>query len=331
MKKTALKVIRDKNIDVSILKKLKIGIIGYGSQGRAQALNIRDSGFMPAIGLPSKSKTRNIARKDGFAVVAPAELASEADLIAVLAPDHKHRELFEKDIFKVSQGGQTFVFAHALSVHFRLVTQPPRTDFVLVAPHGPGQRLREKYLHGEGIPAFIAKTGDSSKKSLKLAKAYAKAIGCARSGLIKTTFEHEAIGDIFGEQAILCGGLSGLLKAGFDTLVKAGLPPTNAYIECIYQIDLIIDLIKKYGIDGMYDRISTTAAYGGLLAEEKIINPASKKAMQKMLQEIKNGKFVKDLMADYDKSFKKLNRNRLKKRPELLDKTALLFDRKFGN
>jgi ketol-acid reductoisomerase len=200
-----------------------------------------------------------------------------------------------------------------------------------VAPHGPGQLLREKYLRGESILAFIAKTDNSPAKCLKPAMAYAKAIGCAGNGLIKTTFEHEAIGDIFGEQAILCGGLSALLKAGFDTLIKAGLPPANAYIECVYQIDLIIDLIKKYGIEGMYNRISTTAAYGALMAEDKVINPVSKKAMSKILGEIKKGKFVKDMMSDYDKSFKKLKSNKLKKRPLLLDRMALLFNRKFGN
>lgn len=325
-----IKIIRNHQIDSSILKGLKITIIGYGSQGRAQALNLRDSGFSSIIGLKAKSGSRRMAVNDNFEVTTPPKAVKDADLISVMIPDHLHKELFENELGGVIKKGQTFIFAHALSVHFNLVRQPEDVDFVLVAPHGPGVKLRQKFISNEGVLAFIAKTDISSKKALKVVAAYAKAIGCSRTGLIVTGFAEEAIGDIFGEQAVLCGGLAALLKSGFDTLVKGGLPPHNAYIECVYQLDLIVDLIKKYGIGGMYERISTTAEYGSYLAEDEIINTSSKRAMTTMLKKIKNGKFTDELMKEYQRSFKKLYRYRNKKRPSTLDETALFFNKKFG-
>lgn len=326
-----IKIIRNNQVDLKPLKDRKIAIIGYGSQGQSQALNLRDSGFTPIVGLPSNSRSRKLAKKDKFTVTTSIKAVKNSDIISILIPDHKHKELFEEELYKVIKKGQTFIFAHSLSVHFQLVKQPEGVDFVLAAPHGPGVRMREKFIAGEGIPAFIGRTESSTKRSLKLAAAYAKAIGCARSGLIETSFANEAIGDLFGEQAVLCGGLSALLKAGFDTLVKGGLPPHNAYIECVYQLDLIIDLIKKYGIDGMYDRISATAAFGSLLTESEIINSASNKAMASRLEKIKSGRFIDELMADYRKSFIKFNKYKKKKRHPTLDKMALFFDKEFGD
>ncbi len=324
-----LKIIRKNQIDLSLLKNLNIAVIGYGSQGQAQALNLRDSGFIPTIGLPSKSRSRQLAHKDGFSISTPIRAVKNSDLISILIPDHKHKELFDNGLYDVCRKGQIFVFAHSLSVHFKLVKQPEAVDFVLVAPHGPGVRLRERYNAGKGLLAFISRTEISSKKSLRLAAAYAGAIGCARAGLIETSFASEAIGDIFGEQAVLCGGLSALLKAGFETLVKGGLSPHNAYIECVYQLDLIVDLVKKYGINGMYDRISTTAAFGSLMAEDDIINAGSKKAMVSILKNIQSGNFIDELLADYENSFKKLKSNMNKKRSANLDKMAVLFDKIF--
>jgi len=324
-----IKIIRENRIDLSLLKNLNIAIIGYGSQGRAQALNLRDSGFKPTIGLLSKSRSRYLARKDGFNITTPIRAVKKSDLIAILIPDHKHKELFENGLYDVCRKGQTFVFAHSLSVHFKLIKQPKGVDFVLVAPHGPGIRLRERFIAGKGLLAFIGKTESSAKKSLKLAAAYAKALGCARTGLIETSFASEAIGDIFGEQAVLCGGLSALLKAGFETLVRGGLSAHNAYIECVYQLDLIVDLVKKYGINGMYDRISTTAAFGSLMVEDNIINASSKKAMVSILNNIKSGKFIDELLTDYGNSFTKLKSNMNKKRSADIDKIAAYFDRKF--
>ncbi len=330
MKSRRIKIIRDKRINLNLLHGRTIAIIGYGSQGRAQALNLRDSGFQPVIGLPVRSQSRRMARRDGFSVTTPSKAAKGADIVTILIPDHKHSELFENELYRVMTTGQTFIFAHSLSVHFKMIKQPEKVDYILVAPHSPGIRLRERYLAGQAVSAFIGKTGRSSKQSFKLAAAYAKAIGCSGYGLIETSFAHEAVGDIFGEQAVLCGGLSALLKAGFDTLVKAGIPSENAYLECVYQLDLIVDLIKQYGIEGMYQRISTTAAYGGLMAESKIINDKSKQAMNSLLKEIKNGSFTAGLMADYNKSFKKLNQQRKKSHLPALDEIARYFSAVFN-
>ena len=331
MGSSKIKIHKAGQIDVNLLKSLQIAIIGYGSQGRAQALNLRDSGFHPVIGLPVKSHSRKIARKDGFIVTTSAKAVKNADLISILIPDHKHKELFENDLYRVCKKRQTFIFAHSLSVHFKLINQPSGVNFILVAPHGPGVRLRERFLAGKSVLAFIGRTEISTKKSLKLAAAYAKAIGCAGKGLIETSFESEAIGDIFGEQAILCGGLSALLKAGFKTLIKAGISPENAYIECVYQLDLIVDLIKKHGIGGMYDKISTTAAFGSLMIEDEIINDKSKQSMDSLMRKIKSGKFSRELIKDYENSFIKLNKIKKSKDYKLLDEMALFFNKKIGS
>ena len=321
---------QDKNRKAALsnLRKYKIAIIGYGSQGQAQALNLRDSGITPIIGLQPRSKSRRQAQGDGFTVTTPARTCADADIVAILVPDHKHKELFEYDLYNAIKPGQIFIFAHGLSVHFGLVSQPDDVAFALVAPHGPGIRLREKYIQGRGLTAFIGKTDKSPSSCLKPVKAYADAIGCPPGNLIKTCFADEAIGDIFGEQAVLCGGLSGLLKAGFDTLVKAGLSPENAYLECIHQIDLIVDLIKKYGIDGMYDRISTTAAFGSVQSESKIINRQSRLAMAGMLADIKSGKFVINLMKDYKNNFAAHKTQRRKQKSDKLNKIARRFSKK---
>jgi len=326
-----IKIIRDEQIDSSLLDGKNIAVIGYGSQGRAQTMNLRDNGHNPTVGLPSKSKSRRVAGSDGINVTTPARAVKNADIVVILIPDHKHKELFESVIHKTIKSGQVFIFAHALSVHFKLVKQPDGVDFTLVAPHGPGLRLRERFKAGKGITAFIGRTDESSEESLNTAAAYAKAIGCARAGLMVTGFAEEAIGDIFGEQAVLCGGLSALLKGGFQSLVKIGIPPENAYLECVYQLDLIVDLIKKYGIDGMYERVSTTAAFGGLAVESKIINDRSLEAMRSMLDKINSGEFTDELMADYGNSFARLKEYRAKRRLKALDDMAVFFDRNFGD
>lgn len=331
MKKQKFKLVKQSLIDLGLLKNRKLAVIGYGSQGRAQALNLRDSGLTPVIGLQTKSKSRPQARRDGFTVITPAKAVQNAEIIVVLVPDHKHKELFERDLQGAIYPGRTFIFAHALSVHFGLVRQPENIDFLLVAPHGPGIRVREKYLAGEGVTAFIGRTDKSSKGCLKLAASYAVAMGCDKAGMIETSFHDEAVGDIFGEQAVLCGGLAGLLKSGFDTLVHAGLPPENAYLECVYQLDLIVDLIKKYGIGGMYDRISVTAALGSMKAESKIINRQSRKAMKAMLKNIESGKFANDLIVEYKSGFKNLIKAQNKNHKMLFDDIAKFFAAKFAD
>jgi ketol-acid reductoisomerase len=325
MKPEGINIYPAGRINLQILKNRKIAILGYGSQGKAQALNLRDSGFAPIIGLPEKSKSRKQVIRDKFKVEPPAMAVAQSDIIAVLAPDQVHGDLFSKQIKGLIHPGQTFIFAHALSVHFGLVSQPKGVDFILVAPHAPGIRMRERFEQGESVSAFIGKTEKSSGVSLRIAAAYARAVGCDHKALIVTSFANEAVGDIFGEQAVLCGGLAGLIQAGFETLVKRGIPPHNAYLECVYQLDLIVDLIKRYGIGGMYDRISYTARYGGKLAEDKIINGQSKRSMNKMLKDIESGEFVKKLMADA-KGFGKKHANlNIDNYRLLIDKYARYF------
>lgn len=276
---------------LSAIKKKTIAIVGYGSQGRAQALNLRDNGLTPVIALPSRSKSRRRASADRFAVTPPAQATQTADILFILAPDHLHGEVFNRDIRPHLRSGQALVFAHASSVHFGLVTPPDDVDVILVAPLGPGKRLRELRGRKDGIPCFIAVHQNHSGKAQSLALALARGIGCLPAGAIPTTFADEAVGDLFGEQAVLCGGLGALLEAGVETLIKHGLPPHAAYLECVYQIDLIVDLIKSEGLKGMYERISPTAAYGARHAGRRVISAETRRAMDVLYREIKSGKF----------------------------------------
>lgn len=290
MVKKPFKIFKDKDASLRYLKGKTISILGYGSQGRAQALNLRDSGLEVIIGLPRNNKDRKVAFKDGFKVYTPEEAVKRGDLISVLAPDHKHKELYEKSIKKNLSLGKTLVFAHAYSIYFKLIKPPDYIDIILVAPHGPGELLRKLYLEKKGMTSFVAVQKNYSKKGLNKALAYAKGIGSTSEGAILTTFKEEAIGDLFGEQAVLCGGLSELLRCGFETLVESGLSPENAYFECVHQIDLIVELIKRYGIAGMFDKISRTAEFGSYISGKRVIN---KKGMEKILSEIKKGDFVR--------------------------------------
>jgi len=319
-----LKIYKDKDASLKYLKGKTISILGYGSQGRAQALNLRDSGLEVIIGLPPKSKDRKIAVKDGFKVFSPEKTVKNGEIISILAPDHKHKELYEQSIQKNLSPGKTLVFAHAYSLYFKQIRPPEFIDVILVAPHGPGELVRKLFLEGKGVTSFIAVKQDYSGKALDKALAYAKGIGSTRAGAILTSFEDEAIGDLFGEQAVLCGGLSELLRAGFETLVESGLSPENAYLECVYQLDLIVELIKKYGIAGMFDRISQTAEFGSYVSGKKVIN---RKQMKNILSEIKNGNFARRWMKEYEsgmKNYKQMKKSwknhRLQKTRERLNK-----------
>lgn len=271
-----------------------IAILGYGSQGRAQALNLRDSGFAPLIGLPTRSRSRITARRDGFRITKPADAVQAADIIFVLAPDHLHGEVYEREICPHLRQGQMLVFAHGSSVHFGLVAPPPTVDVVLIAPLGPGQRLRELRGQRDGVACFLAIHQNASRRARPIALALAKAIGCLPAGAIETTFALESVGDLFGEQAALCGGLSALLQAAVDTLVRHGFNPHTAYLECVYQLDLIVDLIKSEGLAGMFARISPTAAHGATVAGPRIITAAARRAMDGLLAEIQSGRFFRE-------------------------------------
>jgi ketol-acid reductoisomerase len=314
-----LRIYKDKDADLRHLKGKRIAVIGYGSQGRAQALNLRDSGMDVVIGLHQKSNKRRLATRDGFRVYSTEKAAELGDGIVLLAPDHLHQEVFEKQIKDYLKPKNVLIFAHAFSIYFKLVVPPKSVDVILVAPHGPGELTRERFVAKKGITSFIAIHQDYSKKAKKMALAYARAIGAARGGAMLTTFKDEAIGDLFGEQAVLCGGLAELLKSGFEILVEDGLSPENAYFECVHQIDLIVELIKKYGIAGMFDRISRIAEYGSYLSGKRVIN---KEEMKKVLDRVKNGTFTTKWLKEQKAGLKNYKRMKKTCRAHLLEKTS---------
>lgn len=300
MKKFAPKIYTDKQANLRYLKNKTIAVIGYGSQGRAQALNLRDSGLEVIIGLPARSKSKKQAGKDGFEVYSTPKAVQGGNLISILAPDHLHKKVYQEQIGPHVSPGKTLIFACGFSVHFRLVLPPDFVDVIMVAPHAPGAVMRQLFQEGKGAPCFIAVKQDKSGKAREKALAYAKAIGCTKAGAIETTFEHEAVGDLFGEQAVLCGGLTELLKSGFNVLVRAGLPPENAYLECVHQLDYIVNTIKSHGIAGMFDRISQTAEFGSYLSGSRVITDQVEKQMEKILKEIKNGGFARKWVREYE-------------------------------
>jgi len=312
-KKTAFTIYKDRRANLRYLKDRIIAVIGYGKQGRSQALNLRDSGLDVIIGLPEKSKSKRQAHQDGFEVYSTEKAAKSGDLISILAPDHLHQKIYQQQIGPNLSPGKTLLFACGLSIHFQLILPPDFVDVIMVAPHAPGEIMRGLFLNGKGVPCFIAVKQDRSGNAQKRALAYAKAIGCTKAGAFETTFEHEAIGDLFGEQAVLCGGLTELLKAGFEVLVKAGLPPENAYLECVHQLDYIVNTIKSHGIAGMFNRISKTAEFGSYLSSKRIITEQTKRQMEKILKEIEDGTFVKKWMREYEsgmRNYMKLKKQR---------------------
>jgi ketol-acid reductoisomerase len=309
-------------------KKLAVTILGYGSQGRAIALNLRDSGYDVVIGLKSRSNSRKIAKADKFKKIFTASKAvKESNLIIFALPDHLQGKIYEREIKKNLKSGSTLIFLHGFSIHFGFVKPPENCNVILIAPHAPGVAVRDKYLLDKSISAFGAIHQDYTKKSKIILFKTANTIGFKKSNLIMTSFADEAIGDLFGEQAVLCGGLSELVIGGFNTLVKKGLPPENAYLEVAYQLDLIIDLIKKYGIKGMYDRISIAAKFGSADAGKKIIDKSVIKRMESLYDEIASGKFAKKINKLDKKGIKAL-KNKINKisNPEF-EKAAKKFSK----
>ncbi|MDD4052742.1 MAG: ketol-acid reductoisomerase [candidate division Zixibacteria bacterium] len=269
-----------------------VAVLGYGSQGRAIALNLRDSGFRVTVGLRPNSRSRAIARKDK---IRPADLnkaAAGADIIIVALPDHRHKTVLNKKFWAAIKNKPALVFLHGSSIHFGLVTPPANLPVLLLAPHAPGGAVRENYQAKTPFSAFYAVHQGPQASGRKTILRLAKGIGIPRTHLVQTTFADEAVGDLFGEQAVLCGGLARLLKFGFETLVEAGLPPRNAYLEVAFQIDLIVALIKQYGLEGMFDRISPLAKYGSAVAGPVVIDRRVKKAMKQVLDEIVSGRFI---------------------------------------
>ncbi len=287
---------KDGNIDP--LKGKKIAIIGYGSQGHAHALNLRDSGLDVVVGLPATSKSRAKATAAGLTVLTPAEAAKAADVIMILVPDHLQADIYEADIAPNLTAGKTLMFAHGFSIHFKAITPPANVDVSMIAPKAPGHRVREVFTEGSGVPALVAIYQDASGKALENALAYATGLGCMRAGVIETSFREETESDLFGEQAVLCGGAAELIVAGFQTLVEAGYAPEIAYFECLHELKLIVDLIYEGGLSYMRFSVSDTAEYGDYTRGPRIINDATRAEMKKILAEIQSGEFARQWIAE---------------------------------
>src|SRR5580698_1720739 len=292
------KTYHDQDADLSLIQKKKVAVIGYGSQGHAHSLNLKDSGVEVRIGLPATSKSIDKAKKAGLEVHTVSEAAEWADVIMVLTPDHSQGETYAQDIAAHLKPGKTLMFAHGFNIRFGTIDPPKDIDVSLVAPKAPGHRVREVFTEGGGTPGLVAIHQDASGKALDLALSYSKAIGCARAGVIQTTFAEETETDLFGEQAVLCGGASALVKAGFETLVEAGYQPEIAYFECLHELKLIVDLMYRGGLAYMRYSISDTAEWGDYVAGPRIVTDEVKKAMKSLLNDIQDGSFAKKFIEE---------------------------------
>jgi ketol-acid reductoisomerase len=279
--------------NVSLLKGKTIGIIGYGSQGHAHALNLRDSGLDVVVGLPESSGSRAKAEAAGLRVLSTADAAAAADTMMVLVPDHVQGDLYKSDIAPHLTAGKTLMFAHGFNIHFGQIAPPADVDVSMIAPKAPGHRVRELFTEGVGVPALIAVHQNPSGTATENALAYAMALGCLKAGVIETTFKEETESDLFGEQAVLCGGASELIRAGFETLVEAGYAPEIAYFECLHELKLIVDLIYEGGLSYMRFSVSDTAEYGDYTRGPRIVNEQARAEMKKILGEIQSGEFAR--------------------------------------
>lgn len=284
----------EKDANLAVLKGKTIAILGYGSQGHAHAQNLRDSGMSVIVALHEGSRSRETVSADGFEVYSVAEASKRADIIMFLIPDHLQAETYERDVRPNMKSGAALAFAHGFAIHFEQIVPSKDTDVFMIAPKGPGHIVRRQYTEGSGVPALVAVYQDASGRAMDIALAYGTAIGAGRSGIIKTTFREETESDLFGEQAVLCGGVTELIKAGFETLVSAGYQPEIAYFECCHEMKMIIDLIYEGGLSWMRYSISDTAKYGDSVTGPRIITEETREEMRQVLAEIQDGTFAKD-------------------------------------
>lgn len=320
---SALKVYYDKDTDQSLIKNKKVAVIGYGSQGHAHAQNMKDSGVKNVIiGLRDGSATAAKAKAAGFEVLDPAKAVADADVVMILVPDEHQADLY-RDVLEANlKKGAALAFAHGLNVHFGLIKPRADLDVFMVAPKGPGHTVRGEYQKGGGVPCLIAIAQDASGKAKDIALSYASAVGGGRSGIIETTFKDECETDLFGEQAVLCGGISALIKAGYETLVEAGYPPEMAYFECLHETKLIVDLIYEAGISNMRYSISNTAEYGDYTRGPRIITDETKKEMKKILAEIQSGAFAQEFMGGNKEGLSRLKELREKESQHPIEKVG---------
>ena len=317
------KVYTDKDADLGVFQNKTLAVLGYGSQGHAHALNLKDSGCQVIIGLYPGSKSKAVAESHGFEVFETGEAVRRADVIMVGLPDMKQADAYTGSILPNLAKGKTLLFSHGLSIHFGLIKLPKGVDCIMVAPKGPGHIVRRLYTEGKGMPALIAVAPGSSKGAKKTALAWAKGIGSTRAGVLQTSFKEETETDLFGEQAVLCGGATALVQAGFETLVEAGYQPEMAYFECLHELKLICDLMYESGIAGMRFSISETAKYGDITRGPRVINRAVKKEMKKILTEIQTGKFTRQWVNEYKGGLKNYNRLLQKGTKHPIEKTGL--------
>jgi len=302
------KIYYDQDADLNLIKDKTIAIIGYGIQGRGQALCLKDSGCKVIVSELSGTPNYEQAKQDGFNPVGAGEAAKAADIIQILTQDHAQALVYKKDIKPNLRKGKALCFSHGFNIRFKQIKPPKDVDVFMVAPKGPGALVRRMYEEGKGVPSLVAVFQDASGQAKQLALAYAKAIRATRAGVIETTFEEETETDLFGEQAVLCGGATELIKAGFDTLIEAGYQPEIAYFEVLHELKLITDLVQEYGISGMRRRVSNTATYGDLTRGPMIINQKTRKTMKKILKDIKSGKFAREWIKENKKGRPNFNK-----------------------
>lgn len=306
----ATKIYTNKDANINAIRRKKLAVIGFGSQGHAHALNLKESGCDVTIGLYAKSKSRPVAKKLGFKVMDTGDAVKHADVIFVATPDTVIPSVYEKDIAPNLSAGKTLLFSHGFAVHFDLIDTPDDIDVIMVAPKGPGHTVRSQFVEKKGVPTLIAVDNDATGKAKQTALAWAKGIGGTRAGVFETNFREETVTDLFGEQCVLCGGASALVKAGYEVLVEAGYSPEMAYFECLHELKLIVDLMNESGIAGMRFSISETAEYGDVTVGPKIINESVKNRMRRQLKTIESGKFAKEWVGEFKAGCKSFNKIR---------------------
>ncbi len=317
----SLKVYYDKDCDLNIIKSKKVAMVGFGSQGHAHALNLRDSGADVVVGLRKGGKSWEKAKNYGFEVKTVAEAVKNADVVMILLPDEIQPDVYYAEIEPNLKKGATIAFAHGFNIHFKLIRPSSNFNVIMIAPKAPGHTVRSEFVRGGGTPDLIA-AYQGGEEARQLALSYASAIGGGRSGIIETTFKDETETDLFGEQAVLCGGVTSLIKSGFDTLTQAGYAPEMAYFECMHELKLIVDLLYEGGMATMRYSISNTAEYGDYVSGPKVVNEESKKAMKKILTEIQNGKFAKDFILERKAGYVRMNAERELTENSLIEQTG---------
>jgi ketol-acid reductoisomerase len=320
----------EKDCDLSLLKGKTVAVVGYGSQGHAHALNLRDSGVDVVVGLYEGSKSMQTARDAGLKAMVTAEAVKAADVVMILVNDEKQPALYEKDIAPNLKGGAALAFAHGFNIHFGQIVPPKDVDVIMIAPKGPGHTVRSQYQEGKGVPCLVAVNQDASGMAHDIALAYAMGIGGARGGVLETTFREETETDLFGEQAVLCGGVTELMKAGFDTLVEAGYQPESAYFECLHEMKLIIDLVVQGGLSYMRYSISDTAEYGDYKTGKRIITEDTRKEMKKILGEIRDGTFAREWILENKANRPYFNARRQQERDHLIERTGAELRKKMS-